>query len=92
VDGSPTKEFMIENQNSENYKRLFDLAFGSRPAEELYDSKSDPYQMSNIADNPAYVKIKEELAHRLRKELLATDDPRAHGKGEIFDEYAIYGT
>jgi N-sulfoglucosamine sulfohydrolase len=36
-----------------------------RPAEELYDLQYDPYELENLADDPAYAKIK----GRLKKEL-----------------------
>ena len=34
---------------------------GPRPAEELYDVKSDPYQLTNLARNPGFKKILEQM-------------------------------
>lgn len=43
------------------------LALGKRPAEELYVVKDDPYQMNNVADDPRYAQVKQQLAQRLRQ-------------------------
>ena len=32
----------------------YELAYGKRPREELYDLKSDPHQVKNVAADPAY--------------------------------------
>jgi arylsulfatase A-like enzyme len=38
VDNGPTKTYMIDNRDRDpEHRRLFELAFGKRPAEELYD-------------------------------------------------------
>ena len=34
---------------------------------ELYDRKADPYQLSNVAGDPAYAKIEQRLARKLAK-------------------------
>ncbi len=73
----PTKTYMIEHRDDPGVKRLFDLAVAKRPAEELYDLRKDPDQLNNVADDPSYAKVKEELAARLMAELKATNDPRA---------------
>ncbi len=86
VDGSPSKTYLYNNK--ENYPQLFNLAFGKRPAEELYEVEPDPYQMNNLADNPQYLTVKNELAQKLQEELKRTEDPRAIGKGKKLDEYA----
>ena len=36
-----------------------------RPAEELYDLENDPYELKNLADDPAYTKIKAQLKREL---------------------------
>jgi hypothetical protein len=61
---------------------LFELAFGKRPAEELYDLRSDPEQMNNVAWMENYRSRKEQLSAALHDYLTATGDPRITG-GEM---------
>ena len=91
VDASPTKSYMLKHRDDPKVMRLFEQAFGKRPAEELYDLKKDPAQMNNVAGKPEYAKVKKKLADSLMAELKATDDPRVLGKGDLFDQYPYYG-
>lgn len=91
IDNSPTKTYMMQNRNEPKVKKLFELAFGKRPAEELYDLANDPGQLNNVADKPNYAKAKKKLATELTAKLKATKDPRVLGKGDIFDKYPYYG-
>jgi hypothetical protein len=72
-------------------KRFYDLAFAKRPAEELYDLRKDPDQLTNVADQPGYAKARDDLREKLLAELKATRDPRVLGEGDRFDRYPYYG-
>ncbi|MGH7200021.1 MAG: sulfatase family protein, partial [Planctomycetaceae bacterium] len=92
TDNGPTKSYMIEHKDQDaTHRRLYDLSFAKRPAEELYDLKSDPDQLHNVAADPAYAEIKDQLAARLMEHLKATKDPRAFGRGEKFDKFPYLG-
>ncbi len=91
VDASPTKDFMLKHKEKPEDKRLFNLSFGKRPAEELYDCRKDPFQMNNLAEKPAYKEKKEELATRLTTYLKETNDPRETSKDVNWDKYKYYG-
>lgn len=78
VDASPTKSFIIENKDK--YPGLFELNFGKRPAEELYDINNDPGQINNLANVSEFAGIKEKLAQELTVYLTKTGDPRMEGK------------
>jgi N-sulfoglucosamine sulfohydrolase len=91
TDASPTKSYMIKYRDDPKVHRLFELAFGKRPAEELYDLQKDPGQLNNVAGEPQYAEIKKKLADALMVELKATKDPRILGNGDIFDQYPYYG-
>ena len=90
-DDSPSKTFLLEHRDDPQYARYFPLAFAKRPGEELYDLKTDPDQLSNVADQPRWTTIKAELSRRLMAELKATSDPRLIGGAERIDRYAYYG-
>jgi len=82
---------MIEHRDDPKVRRLFELAFGKRPAEELYDLRKDPAQLDNVAEKAEYAGTKKKLAAALVAELKATKDPRVLGKGDMFDQYPYYG-
>lgn len=88
VDASPTKTYMIGNK--EKISGLYELAFGQRPAEELYDLDKDPAQMINVAAQAEYNKTKQELSARLEAYLKHTCDPRMGSDGNIFESYPIW--
>ena len=90
-DNSPTKSFLWEHRNDPELKKYYDLSFAKRPAEELYDLKSDPGQIVNVAGNPEYVSIRKALAVRLAQGLVATRDPRIEGRGDLFDSQPYLG-
>jgi hypothetical protein len=90
IDNSPTKRYMLEHKTDPEVAHLFELAFGKRPAEELYDLRTDLRQMNNVAGTPEYAEIKNKLASVLQAELKTTKDPRILGKGNIFDKYTYY--
>jgi arylsulfatase A-like enzyme len=91
-DNGPTKSYMVENQDKDQeHRELYELAFGLRPAEELYDCRKDPEQLVNLAGDPAYKEIREKLSATLMEQLLATGDPRATGGGDEFDAVPYLG-
>jgi N-sulfoglucosamine sulfohydrolase len=76
MDASPTKAWLIAHRNDKEWKRYYDLAFGKRPAEELYDLRSDPDQGKNVAGDKAYEATRKQLLERLTKILTEAGDPR----------------
>jgi len=91
IDDGPTKAYLLEHRDDPAVRRLFELAVAKRPAEELYDLHKDPDQLHNVAADPTYARVKEDLAARLMTELKATRDPRVIGNGDVFDTYPYYG-
>lgn len=91
IDESPTKTFLIENWQSEDIQRYFGLAHDKRPEFELFNSKEDPENLTNLAGKEEYEKVEMELKAILMEELKKTGDPRVVGKDkEIFDSYIRY--
>ena len=76
VDASPTKAWMIHHREDLDVEPLFELGFGKRPREELYDLREDPHYMNNVATDPAYANVRGQMADRLLKILEEQDDPR----------------
>lgn len=44
------------------------------PAEELYDMVNDPYQLNNLANDPAYASVKADLGKKLELWMIQQDD------------------
>ena len=86
MDASPTKAWLIEHRENADMEQYFDYAFGRRPEEELYDLRSDPDCLKNIAADPAHRSVKDELSSRLMTILTESGDPRATGDGTTFDK------
>ncbi len=74
-------------ESSQEWPKLFEAAFNKRPEEQLYDIHNDPGCLINIAGDPSYNKIKDELSLLLENELINQGDPRILGSGDIFDSY-----
>lgn len=86
-DGSPTKTFILEAHRKNPSGPFWALCFGKRPAEELYDLRTDPDCVENLAAQPEHKAARERLKYRLFAELKAQGDPRMHGQGGSFDAY-----
>ena len=76
LDASPTKAWMIQHRDDLDVEPLFQLGFGKRPREELYDLTNDPYYMHNVAYDKEYADIKKDLEIRLFNVLKENKDPR----------------
>ena len=74
-----TKMYILKNKDKEEVKKYYELGFGKRPAEELYDLKTDPWQINNVAYSEEYKEIKEALSKKLTRYLVKTGDPRETG-------------
>ena len=88
VDQGGTKQTIIARAK-EDPKR-YELNFGKRPAEELYDIRHDPNNLRNLAANPEYRAKKKEMAGKLAQWMTKTGDPRVTGDGP-WDHYPYYG-
>ena len=85
MDASPTKTWLIVHGAAPQWKTHYELAFAKRPAEELYELKTDPDQVKNLANDPDFATERRALSERLMATLLAAGDPRVTGAGDTFD-------
>ena len=81
VDESPSKRHVMAAPE----KAPFSLCFGKRPPEELYDCRKDPWQVRNLAGDPAYAGVRRRLAGRVTAWMKETGDPRAAGPTDFWD-------
>ena len=67
VQGGPAVGIMQKEMAAdETVRRNYELCFGHRPEEELYDVKADPYQMHNLADDHWFSEVKKTLQQALQ--------------------------
>jgi arylsulfatase A-like enzyme len=92
IDGGPTKEVLLAGKDDPKIARLFQLACGKRPAEELYDLAKDPYQMNNLAEAADYQETRKSLRKELDQWMRTTGDPRAQGDDDRWDKYPYFGS
>ena len=84
TDASPTKK-LIEDLGEKN--QCWELCYGKRPEQELFDLAADPDCVKNLAELPEYQSRMTELRKKLFAELKRQNDPRILGQGEVFDNY-----
>jgi len=90
IDGSPSLEFLIAKADDPALGKYLQLAVARRPAEELYDIRSDPGCLHNLAGEAQYAKTRQELGQRLEDYLRETGDARVLDGGEIWESYPRY--
>ena len=84
TDNGPTKKAVMTGGES---SRDWQLCFGKRPAEELYDLSTDPDCVKNLAEKPEYQSKVTALRQQLFDQLKRQNDPRILGQGAVFDNY-----
>jgi uncharacterized sulfatase len=91
VDTTHVKDYLLAHQHEPAIAPYFARIFGRRPAEELYDLRRDPHQLTNIADQPAYATTLVQLRARVTTWMTETHDPRLDPKYDAWDHFPYYG-
>lgn len=86
-DGSPTKSYVLTQRRTGAEIKFWQLCFGKRDAEELYNVRTDPDCVVNLASSAEHADLLAKLKSRMESELKAQGDPRMFGKGGVFDGY-----
>ncbi len=87
TDASPTKSLILELGRKDRANGFWQLNFGMRPNEELYDLTKDLHCAKNLASDPSYALEVKQLSSRMEAELTTHGDPRMAGNGKVFDDY-----
>jgi N-sulfoglucosamine sulfohydrolase len=87
TDGSPTKSLILDLGRANRADRYWQLNFGMRPAEELYELRTDRDCVHNLANDAAHAERITALRGRMESMLKAQGDPRMGGRGQVFDQY-----
>jgi N-sulfoglucosamine sulfohydrolase len=91
IDGGPSKDLLLERRADPSIAPAFALATARRPAEELYDLRTDPAQLKNVAgalvvdaEQVQQRRVEVVHVHRVRDDVvaevvgLAVDEPGLH--------------
>ncbi|MBL8819123.1 MAG: sulfatase [Planctomyces sp.] len=87
TDGSPTKTLILQLGRVDRSDRWWNLNFGKRPAEELFDLRTDRDCCQNLMEQQSSRGTADQLRTRMENELRKQNDPRMSGNGSVFDLY-----
>ena len=91
VDTTATKDFLLAHKDDDFGRPFFARIFGKRPAEELYDLRQDPHQLTNVAADPAYATDLAAQRARVDAWMRDTRDPRLDPAYDAWDQFPYYG-
>lgn len=91
MDAGPTKAWLVQHRSDPQWGRFYELAFGKRPRAELYVLADDPHQVKNVAGEPQYAEVQQQLEDQLMDVLVSTEDPRVTGDGMFFERPPLAG-
>jgi arylsulfatase A-like enzyme len=87
TDGGATKTLVLELRREEKNDRYWQLCFGRRPAEELFQTTADPDCLNNLAGSADHAERQSSMRSAMEKMLADQGDPRIQGQGAIFATY-----
>ena len=90
VDNSISKFLILAGRDDPDSRRLFDLSFSKRPTIELYEVKSDPYNLINRAEDPALQGKKKELLNTLDAWMSSSGDRRYENPRTNYWDIQVY--
>jgi arylsulfatase A-like enzyme len=90
-DGSPTKTYILDTRRKKGIMEYWQLNFGKRVEEELYNIEKDPFCMNNLAEDENLNDRKAKMMEEMTQKLTEQGDPRILGNGDIFDNYEYSG-
>lgn len=90
-DGSPTKTYILDTRRKKGMMEYWQLNFGKRVEEELYNIKEDPFCMKNLASIENFAELKIKMETEMIQKLTEQGDPRVLGNGDVFDNYPYQG-
>lgn len=87
IDNGPTHQLMLARQSDPAVAPLFQADYGKHPAEELFDIRTDPGCLKNLAREPRLRGVLAELRRTLTAQLKAQGDPRLGPNPNVWESY-----
>lgn len=76
LDSSLTKSWILHHRDTELGQRIMKWSIDKRPQEELYELRTDPHQLHNLAGDPTYGATLKSFRNQLHGVMRSTGDPR----------------
>ena len=86
-DGGATKSYILNQRRIFGNWEYWELNFGKRVQEELYNIAEDPYCLNNLIEDSEHASVLAELIDDMSSKLTEQGDPRILGNGEVFMSY-----
>ena len=90
-DAGVVKDFILARRDEPQMKPFFQLCFGLRPEEELYDLRHDAGETNNVAGAPQFADAQKKLRAELDAWMQRTSDPRLDPKDDRFEKAPYFG-
>ncbi len=90
VDDGPTHQLLLARQKDPAIAPFFETCYGKHPAEELFDLRTDPGCLRNLAQQPGKRGVLAELRRSLTAQLKAQGDPRLGPNPNLWESYPRY--
>lgn len=91
VDTTRVKDFLLARRDDPAQAAHVARIFGKRPAEELYDLRHDPYQLTNVAGSPDHAAALASHRKRVDDWMKDTHDPRIDPDHDGWDAFPYHG-
>jgi len=91
VDTTRVKDFLLAHRDDPVQAVHIARIFGKRPAEELYDCRTDPHQLTNVAGRPDHADALVRHRERVDAWMRDTHDPRVDPANDVWDSFPYYG-
>ncbi len=91
TDGGATKTLILNGRRRGEKTQYWQMNFGKRPTDELYNLQNDPDCVKNLASQTDYRRLMKKLRTQMEQELRSQGDPRQAGNGAVFDSYPYSG-
>jgi arylsulfatase A-like enzyme len=90
-DPGGAKTAIVTRHDEKEIAPYYELCFGKRPAEELFDVRNDPHNLTNLAADASYAGAKDKMRAMLDRWMKDTADPRATSDDDPWDRYEYFG-
>ena len=90
-DGSPTKTYILDTRRKKGVIEYWQLNFGKRGAQELYNIEEDPYCMNNLACDEKYIPLMGKMETEMVERLTKQQDPRMLGQLDFLENIIYSG-